>query len=161
MKRKASCCVCALLIGGVLGSVPMYAQVDLEFVNKWYVEGSPAWVAVHEPTGEVLSNVNNSFRVVKYSSGGDLIAGWLVVAGVIETNGITVGPGGEGFVTISNNYRVAVYSAEGERLGEFGDQGSEPGRFLNLQGIALTSAGLIYIANSGNDRIQVIQRLMP
>ncbi|MCK4356811.1 hypothetical protein KAW44_07000 [Candidatus Bipolaricaulota bacterium] len=284
MKRKVSCWVCALLIGGLLGSVPIYAQMDLEFVAEWYVEGSPAWVAVHDPSGEVFVNINNNYHIVKYSANGDvllefgregeipvgiavdqegncvvavninnnyrvvkysldgevfaewegdgeprgiaiepagysvvavninnnyrvvkyspygellaswngegeptaiavdaegnsvvavninnnwrvvkysvdgeLITSWQVVAGVIETNGITVGPGGEVFVTITNSHRVVAYSAEGEFLGEFGDQGSAPGQFLYPQGIDMASDGLIYIADSGNNRIQVIQ----
>jgi DNA-binding beta-propeller fold protein YncE len=68
-----------------------------------------------------------------------------------------VGPGGEVFVGITNNHRVVAYSSEGERLGEFGEQGSAPGQFLYPQGIAMASNGLIYIADSGNNRIQVIQ----
>ncbi|MFC2100018.1 NHL repeat-containing protein [Candidatus Bipolaricaulota bacterium] len=283
MKRKVSFWVCALLIGGLLGSVPIYAEMDLEFVGEWYVEGSPAWVAVHDPSGEVFVNINHNWRVVKYSANGDvllefgregeipvgiavdqegnsvvavninhnwrvvkyspdgevlgewegegeprgialdpegnsvvavninhnyrvvkyspdgevlaewegegeptaiavdaegnsvvavninhnwrlvkysadgeLITSWHVVAGVIETSGITVGPGGEVFVTINSNHRVVAYSAEGGPLGEFGSQGSAPGQFLYPQGIAMTSAGLIYIADSGNNRIQAI-----
>jgi DNA-binding beta-propeller fold protein YncE len=251
MKRKVGLWMCALLIGGLLGSVPIYAQMDLEFVGEWYVEASPAWVAVHDPSGEVFVNINNNYRIVKYSANGDvllefgregeipvgiavdqegnsvvavnvnnnyrvvkygpdgevlaewegegeprgialdpdgnsvvavninnnwrvvkygpdgelltswngdgeptaiavdaegnsvvavninqnyrvvkysadgeLINSWHVVAGVIETNGVTVGPGGEVFVGITNNHRVVAYSSEGERLGEFGEQGS-------------------------------------
>ena len=288
MKRKISCLACVVFIGSLLGAVPVYAQLDLEFVNEWYVEGPPAWVAVHEPTGEVFVNINQNHRVVRYSANGDLLlqfgregenpvgigvdaqgnstiavsinnnhrvvryspfgevaaewegvgeprgiavdwdgnsvvavninqnhrvvkyslygevlggwagegtataialdpegnsvvavninqnhrvvkyspagevlASWQVVAGVIETNGITVGPNGEVLVAVNNNHRVVMYSAGGELLGEFGGQGSAPGLFTNPQGIAITRAGLIVIADSGNNRIQMIQWVMP
>lgn len=284
MKRKVGILVCAILIGGLFWSVSLYGQMDLEFVTEWQIEGSPAWIAVHNPTGDVFVNINQDHRIVRYSANGDvllqfgredeipvgiavdpegncvvavninqdhrivkystrgeviaewggegeargiamdlegnsvvavninqdhrvvkyspdgellaswsgegeptaiavdsegnsvvavninqdhrvvkysangeLMTSWQVVAGVIETNGITVGPRGEVFVTITNNHRVVAYSSEGEPLGEFGAQGSGPGELLYPQGIAMTSSGLMYIADSGNNRIQAIQ----
>ncbi len=161
MKRIAGCWVCALLIGGLLGSVPMYAQLDLEFVTEWYIEGSPACVAVYEPSGEVFVTINNNHRVVKYSANGDFLLefgreGEIPVGIAVDLAGNSVVA-----VNINNSHRVVLYSADGELQGKFGDQGSAPGQFLNPQGIAVTSAGLIVIADSGNNRVQVIQRMKP
>jgi DNA-binding beta-propeller fold protein YncE len=96
--------------------------------------------------------------VVKYSAEGELLTEWSVVAGVIETNGMAVGPGGEVYVNINNNHRVVKYSAEGEILDEWGGEGSEPGQFLSPTGVAVSEDGLVYIADSGNNRIQVFLR---
>ncbi|HDL85637.1 MAG TPA: hypothetical protein ENH11_04815, partial [Candidatus Acetothermia bacterium] len=132
----------------------MKYSTDGELLASWNGEGEPTAIAV-DPEGNsvVAVNVNNTHRVVKYSTNGELMTSWQVVAGVIETNGITVGPDGEVFVNVNNRHRVVAYNAEGELLGEFGAQGSEPGQFLYPQGIAMSNAGLMYIADSGNNRI--------
>ncbi len=86
-------------------------------VTQWPVDGGPDGIAVG-PGGEVFVNINNNYRVVKYSPQGEQLAEWSV-DGVIETNGIAVGPGGEVFVNLNNNYRVVKYSSEGDKLAEW------------------------------------------
>jgi len=47
------------------------------------------------------------------------------------------------------------------RLTEVASEGNEPGQFLYPQGIAMSSDGLLYIADSGNNYIQVILGMAP
>jgi len=274
---------CSLLVVGTLGSLALQAQVNLEFVGFWYVEGPPRSVAVHDLSGEVLVNINQNYRVLRYSADGELLVAfgregevpvgiavdlegnsvvavninqnyrvvrygpfgnvlaewegggkpvgiavdtagnsvvavninqnyrvvthgpdgavhatwdgegapvaiavdldrnvlvaasiasvlhifkhagdgsllgqWPLVGGVIETNGLAVGPAGETFVTADQAHRLLIYGTDGELLGEVGAEGSDPGQFAHPKGIAVSSIGLLYIADSGNHRIQVL-----
>jgi hypothetical protein len=112
-------------------------------------------IAADPAGGAVVAvNINNNYYVFRYGVGYELLTGWEVVAGVIETNGIAVGPNGTVFVNINNSHRTVAYSASGEYIGEFGSEGTGPGQFLYPTGIAITG-GLLYVADSGNHRIQV------
>ena len=50
---------------------------------------------------------------------------------------------------------VMLYTLEGELVHEFGSYGSDPGRFSGPRGICVDDDGLVYVADSGNKRVQV------
>ena len=50
---------------------------------------------------------------------------------------------------------VMVYTLEGELVHEFGGKGSHLGRFNGPWGICVDDDGLVYVADSGNKRVQV------
>ena len=50
---------------------------------------------------------------------------------------------------------VMVYTLEGELVHEFGGRGSDLGRFNGLRGICVDADGLVYVADSGNNRLQI------
>ncbi|HYM35978.1 MAG TPA: peptidyl-alpha-hydroxyglycine alpha-amidating lyase family protein [Steroidobacteraceae bacterium] len=54
------------------------------------------------------------------------------------------------------NSRVAKVSKDGKWLASFGSPGSEPGQFNTLHSIASDASDLIYVADRGNRRIQVL-----
>lgn len=58
------------------------------------------------------------------------------------------------FVTDSENSRVAMFSLKGKYRGSFGGSGSGPGELREPHGIAFYD-GVVYVADSGNDRIQL------
>lgn len=128
-----------------------------DLADEWAQQPGSAGAIVADPAGGtvVAVNINNNWYVFRYGAGHELLTSWQVVAGVIETNGIAVGPNSTVFVNINNNYRTVMYGAGGEPLGEFGTEGAEPGQFLYPSAIAVTDTGLVYIADSGNHRIQV------
>jgi DNA-binding beta-propeller fold protein YncE len=123
----------------------------------WNGEGAPAAIAV-DPDGNVLvaASIASVLHVFKHASDGALLGQWPLAGGVIETNGLAVGPTGEIFVTADQGHRLLIYSADGELLGDVGAEGSDPGQFAHPQGIAVSGIGLLYIADSGNNRIQVL-----
>lgn len=53
------------------------------------------------------------------------------------------------------NARVAKYAPSGKYLKSWGQRGSGPGEFNIVHGIAIDRAGLVYVADEGNRRIQV------
>jgi hypothetical protein len=62
-----------------------------------------------------------------------------------------------GHVFISDGYanaRVLEYSAEGQKLREWGTPGTGPGQFKLLHSIQIDAAGLIYVADRENGRVQ-------
>ena len=58
------------------------------------------------------------------------------------------------YVTESSNYCVSVFTCEGKFLTSFGTQGARPGQFSILRGIAVDKNGVVYVADSGNSRLQ-------
>ena len=54
--------------------------------------------------------------------------------------------------------RVVKLAPDGHLLLSWGNRGSGPGEFLGPKGIAIDTTGRLYIADTGNARIQ---RLMP
>ena len=132
-----------LFVIGIMASVlPVYGG---PLLAQWSAEDLVGGIAVG-PGGEVYVTINNSHKVVKYSTEGEKLAEW-DVDGVIETNGIAVGPGGEVYVNINNSHKVVKYSSEGELLDEWSVDGV-------MNGIAVGPNGLVYISFT-NRMIQV------
>lgn len=53
------------------------------------------------------------------------------------------------------NGRVAVFNADGKPIFQFGRIGSGPGEFKSPLGLTIDSKGRIYVADSGNHRVQI------
>ena len=61
----------------------------------------------------------------------------------------------DGASTTVGNARVAKFDKEGHFIKSWGFRGSEPGQFSAIRGIVLDAQGNVYVADSGNKRIQV------
>src|ERR1035437_4075170 len=68
---------------------------------------------------------------------------------------IAADPTGRLWVTDPINHQVHLFSKEGDYVQSLGKRGSGPGEFLAPHGIAVGPDGLIYVADSGNQRIQI------
>ncbi len=69
-----------------------------------------------------------------------------------------IAPGPDGTIYVSDGYRnsrVAVFDQDGTYLRGWGTLGDAPGEFSLPHGIAMDAAGLIYVADRRNARIQV------
>ncbi len=60
-------------------------------------------------------------------------------------------------VDASTTHRVQRFSATGEFIESFGGPGDAPGKFLFPSGIAVDGSGLVYVADAGNERVQVLE----
>ena len=55
------------------------------------------------------------------------------------------------------NARVHKFSKDGRLLFSWGEPGRGPGQFIIPHGIGVDSAGLVYVADRGNNRIQIFK----
>jgi sugar lactone lactonase YvrE len=79
-------------------------------------------------------------------------------------NDVHVAPDGSIFVGEGHSSaegtpnRVHKFDAEGNHLFSFGEWGTEPGQFRQPHGMAMDSKGRLFIADRGNDRIQIFDQ---
>lgn len=79
-------------------------------------------------------------------------------------NDVHVAPDGSIFVGEGHSSaegtpnRVHKFDAEGNHLFSFGEWGTEPGQFRQPHGMAMDSKGHLFIADRGNDRIQIFDQ---
>ena len=58
-------------------------------------------------------------------------------------------------VTSCYSKTVMVYTVEGEPINQFGAESSQPGMFHRCWGICINNSGVVYVADAGNNRVQV------
>lgn len=117
-----------------------------------------AGVAVNPAGGDVYCSSWYDDRIYRYSKSGSLLdtfgtpgsgTGQLTNPWDIDIAGGTL------WVTDADRAKVLAYSLGGTFLGEFGSAGDRPGQFNNPSGITHDGSGKLYVADAGNDRIQV------
>jgi sugar lactone lactonase YvrE len=115
--------------------------------------GTPG--VVGNGTGALLSAPND---VVTAPSGDIFVAdGDVVVRGghALRFNG----SGGGGADTSSRTVaRIVKYAKDGSFIDAWGTPGSGPGELLAPSGLALDSRGRLFVADSGNDRVQIFDQ---
>ncbi len=75
---------------------------------------------------------------------------------------VLVAPNGDIFVADGHgpgsNARIVKFSADGKFIKAWGKQGSEPGEFNNPHSLAMDSKGRLYVADRGNNRVQIFDQ---
>ncbi len=114
---------------------------------------SPAAVATDGQYVYVADTGNH--RVVKFTTNGIFVLQWIYPG---QLNGIAVDlAGGVVYVSDSAFHVIQQFSASGAsgpRLGTYGSSGSLDGQFNSPTGIATDALGNLYVADTGNQRIQ-------
>ncbi|UCH79178.1 MAG: NHL repeat-containing protein [Candidatus Coatesbacteria bacterium] len=138
-------------------------------------DGNPGNVYICTPTGSLLGSwpcrsgdvevsrnnvvyvVDRGEGVVYYNTAGTRL-GHINSKGC---EGVAVAPNGDVFLTNRNHY-VERFAGSGSFIEAWGQRGSGPGEFEFPSGIAVSPTGeRVYVADSGNDRIQYFNRNEP
>lgn len=151
--------------------VDMTARIQVftpegEFLRSWQTpesrNGKPSGLSF-DNRGNLLVADTHYYRMLVYTPEGKMLEEQTIGG----KNG--QGPGEFGFVTHAiqdskNNYYIAEYgefdriqkfSPEGKFLFQFGGHGSEPGKFIRPQKMALDKEDHLWVADACNHRIQV------
>jgi len=72
-----------------------------------------------------------------------------------QPSDIAIGPNGDIYLVDGLNNRIIVVDSTGKRKFEFGQQGEGQGEFKYPLGIDISDDGKVFIADTGNHRIQV------
>jgi sugar lactone lactonase YvrE len=108
-------------------------------------------------------------QVMKFSPEGKLLLA-LGKAGVAgegpdvfnQPSDVAVAPSGEVFVADghdqNSNARIVKFSKDGKFIKAWGKRGSGPGEFDTPHGVAFDSKGRLFVADRGNNRIQVFDQ---
>jgi hypothetical protein len=80
-----------------------------------------------------------------------------------EPNDVITNAGGEIFVAEGHNnnspyQRISKFDRNGKFLKDWGKPGSGPGEFRQPHGLAFDSKGRLFVADRGNDRIQIFDQ---
>jgi DNA-binding beta-propeller fold protein YncE len=136
------------------------------YLTQWGSSGSgngqfeyPLGIAVDSSNNVYVSDGNN-YRIEKFTGSGVYLTQWGSYGsgnGQFEfPEGIAVDSSNNVYVTDNVNERVEKFNSNGNYLTQWGSYGSGNGQFYLPQGIAVDSTGnFIYVADSGNDRIEV------
>src|SRR5687767_13049288 len=141
---------------------------DGKFIIKWAEEGSEDG-QLSKPESVIIDSHDNIYvadfgnhRIQKFTKDGNLILKWgSKGTGDGEFNspaGLSIDRNDNIYVTDRNNNRIQVFTANGTFLTKFGIEGSGPGQFILPEGVGVDKdTGLVYVADTGNFRIQVFK----
>jgi sugar lactone lactonase YvrE len=129
------------------------------------------------PDGRDRNRDGKGHQVIKFSPEGQILLtlGKAGVAGdgtgelLNEPNDVVTAPNGDVFVADGHSgqnqnappntvARIAKFSSDGKFIKTWGKLGSGPGEFKTPHGLALDSQGRLFVADRGNDRIQIFDQ---
>jgi len=118
--------------------------------------------------GKIFFNENNILhlflpsdsKIIQLTSLGEII-NIMEFPGISPDAHVAVDTLGYYYFTIPATDTVLKYSPKGEVISRFGLSGKEDGEFSSPQGIAVNNEGTIYVADSGNNRLQILTLAAP
>src|SRR6266511_3408371 len=114
----------------------------------------PCGVAV-DPQGEIWVADTWNQRIVHFGPDGKYVGsfmdaekGFFGPRAVIPSKNLL-------YVADTGNKRIVRFDRQGNRLSDWGGNGTRPGQFIEPVGLAADPTGNIYVADTGNHRVQV------
>ena len=147
------------VVDGYNHRVQVFQQDDkfaFSFGNRGNNPGQfqcPVRIAIY-PNNNVLVTDYHANRIHLFTHNGQFIIQ------TINSNrpwAITISP--TGYLITSHagdDNKIRVWSPTYQLINQFGKKGSKQGEFYGIEGMALDSSGTIYVAEYGNNRLQVI-----
>jgi DNA-binding beta-propeller fold protein YncE/plastocyanin len=149
-----------------------YSQEQLSFLPLFREGGppgpklfGPAGIAVDPSSGNVYVAVTAVNRIQVFSSDGTFVSNWGRFGGAqngtfSHPQGIAIDPEGNVYVADTGNNRIQVFTSNGTYISKFpsvwGEFGPRDGRLTSPEDVAIDpSSGNVYVADTGNNRIQV------
>lgn len=115
-----------------------------------------------DPRGNVWTTDASSSHVIKYSPTGDVLLD-IEVGGqptpcrnnFCSTTDVAFAANGHVFIADGYaNARILEYTANGQKVREWGAPGKGPGQFVLPHSIQIDAAGVVYVADRENGRVQ-------
>lgn len=131
--------------GKGLFTTPHAIRVDPQG-NVWTTDAASSMVYKFSPDGKTLLQIE--------------VGGQPTPCGnFCSTTDVAFAPDGHLFIADGyRNARILEYSAEGTKLREWGSAGTGPGQFRLPHSIQVDAAGIVYVADRENGRIQRFDR---
>lgn len=122
----------------------------------------PRGAAVDSSGNLYIADTGND-RIQKFTSSGAFLAKWGTDGSadgqMNQPYDVAVAPDGSVYVADTSNHRIQKFTSSGTFLAKWGGVGSGgpgvgDGQLVQPEGVATDSVGNVYVADSGNDRIQ-------
>ncbi len=129
----------------------------LSWNNSPCIYFTPAGMAM-DGEGNLLVMNASCDLIEKYTQDGELLTSFHIIANSTSTSqlsGLAVDAAGRILAVDEYHHMVRIYNAQWDLLTTFGSYGSGAGQFNRPAGLALGPGGNIYIADAGNNRLQV------
>jgi sugar lactone lactonase YvrE len=116
---------------------------------------SPTLIAVSDHGIVVLDTDRSRIQVLDFD--GNRTSSYRLAPGVDRNNGLAVDSDGDIYISYVAGATIGMYKPDGTSMGTFGQIGSRTGEFRSPEGLWVDAGNRIYIADTGNVRVQVFQ----
>ncbi len=116
----------------------------------------PTAVAI-DAAGNLYVADTYPFTVQKFDRQGHFLLRWELPTGSDFPDNhlsLTVDPAGNIYLGLSLSQRIFKYDSQGHLLLEWGQEGSGPGQFNTILGLAIDQHNQVWVADAGNYRVQ-------